>query len=122
MASIITHLYCTFLSQEVNALWKCKMYERVYICGKLACQKHEVSDTCTYTVRKVSACCVRVYVHLCVGMHLTLYFIGLQVEVLQGGGDCGNGCKFVIRKVQFHQAGEVEDLWADAAALQTTVT
>lgn len=75
-----------------------------------------------YAVWKVSACCVRVYVHLCVGMHLTLYFIGLQVEVLQGGGDCGNGCKFVIRKVQFHQAGEVEDLWANAAALQTTVT
>lgn len=55
-------------------------------------------------------------------MNLTSYFIGLQVEILQGGGDCGNGNKFVIRKVQFHQAGEVEDLRVDAAALQTTAT
>lgn len=54
-------------------------------------------------------------------IHLTLYFIGLQVEVLQGGGDCWGSCKFVMRKVQFHQAGEVEDLWVDAVALQATV-
>ncbi len=63
---------------------------------------------------------VHVFFVLC--MHLTLYFIGLQVEVLQGGGDCGGGSKFVIRKVQFHQAGEVEDLRVNAAALQTAVT
>lgn len=55
-------------------------------------------------------------------MHPTVYFIGLQVEVPQGGRDCGNGSKFVIRKVQFQQAGEVEDQWVDATALQTTAT
>lgn len=59
---------------------------------------------------------------LCEGMQLTLYLIGLQVEVLQGGGYSRNGGKVVIRKVQFHQTGEIEDLWMDAAALQTTVT
>lgn len=65
--------------------------------------------------------CVRAC-FLCEGMQLTLYFIGLQVEVLQGGGYGRNGSKVVIRKVQFHQTGEVEDPWMDAAALQTTVT
>lgn len=55
-------------------------------------------------------------------MRLTLYLVGLQVEVLQGGGDCGSGTKFVIRKVQFHQTGEVEDLRVHALDLQTTAT
>lgn len=49
-----------------------------------------------------------------------MYLVGLQVEVLQGGGNSGNAGEFVVRQVQFHQAGEVEDLRLDF--LQAAVT
>lgn len=54
--------------------------------------------------------------------YITLYFISLQVEVLQGVGDHGDGGQVVIRKVQLHQAGRVEDIGMDAAVLQATAT
>lgn len=53
-----------------------------------------------------------------------MYLVGLQVEVLQGGGHCGNAGELIVRKVQLHQAGEVEDLRADfpqAAVTQAKV-
>lgn len=46
--------------------------------------------------------------------------VGLQVEVLQSGGNGGNGAEFVVRQVQFHQAADVEDLRLDL--LQAAVT
>lgn len=49
-----------------------------------------------------------------------MYLVGLQVEVLQGGGNGGNAAEFVVRQVQFHQAADVEDLWLDL--LQAAVT
>lgn len=42
--------------------------------------------------------------------------------MLQGGGDGGDGGEPVVREVQFHQAGDVEDLRGGDAAQQTTVT
>lgn len=46
--------------------------------------------------------------------------VGLQVEVLQSGGNSGSAAEFVVRKVQFHQAADVEDLRLDP--LQAAVT
>lgn len=57
-----------------------------------------------------------------VNVHITLDFICFQVEVLEGGGNCGNGGQFVVREVQLHQAGVVKGLWVDATALQATPT
>lgn len=54
--------------------------------------------------------------------YLTFYFVGFKVEVLQAGGDSRNSGKFVVRKIQFHQTGEVEDLRVEATALKTTAT
>lgn len=49
-----------------------------------------------------------------------MYLVGLQVEVLQGGRNSRNAAEFVVRQVQFHQAGDVEDLRPDV--LQAAVT
>lgn len=65
---------------------------------------------------------VCIYVHassMC--QHITLNFIGLQVEVQQSCwnyGDCG---QIVVREVQLHQGGMIKDLWVDSVALQATV-
>lgn len=53
-----------------------------------------------------------------------MYLVGLQVEVLQRGGNNRNAAELVVRQVQFHQAGDVEDLWLDllqAAVAQAEV-
>lgn len=49
-----------------------------------------------------------------------MYVVGFQVEVLQGGGNSGNAAEFVVRQVQFYQAGDVEDPRLDF--LQAAVT
>lgn len=51
-------------------------------------------------------------------LDLTLYLIGFQVEVLQGGGHRGDACQFVVGQVQFHQGREVEGLRVNVATFQ----
>lgn len=54
--------------------------------------------------------------------HLTLYVIGLQIEVQQRGRDGGNAGQFVMRQVQFNQGGDVESPRFDFATFQTALT
>ena len=56
----------------------------------------------------------------CVSHGLTLYLVGLQVEVLQAGVHGGRDGQPVVRQVQLHQRGRVERRRVDAGALQAT--